>query len=276
MTGKRQPQIFEPEYYARLFEIEERHWWAVGMRRAMQALLAQPLQGRDALRLLDVGCGTGFLLGFMKEHWPVKTAAGVDLSEYALQFCRTRGETMLAKASATALPFADGSFDLLTCIDTLQHLPVEGDAAALKEFFRVLRPGGLVYVRSNSALGHYDRYHHHGSDYRRYTLSTLATLFRSTGFAVDRASYLNFVPGAWGALKERVRSKQHHGHSADEGHHHTPGLAISMLPRWLTPLNAAFRALSTTEAAMLRRKRFSFRFGHATAIVASKPNVSGA
>ena len=52
------------------------------------------------------------------------------------------------RASGTALPFADSAFDLLTSFDVLVQLPGEGsDELAMREMFRVLRPGGVAFVR---------------------------------------------------------------------------------------------------------------------------------
>jgi 2-polyprenyl-3-methyl-5-hydroxy-6-metoxy-1,4-benzoquinol methylase len=56
------PQIFEADYYQKLYEIEENHWWEMGLRDAMDALFHKALAGRQNLRVLDVGCGTGYIL----------------------------------------------------------------------------------------------------------------------------------------------------------------------------------------------------------------------
>jgi hypothetical protein len=52
------PQIFELDYYQRLYDIEEQHGWAQGLRDAMDALLRPVING-NRLRALDIGCGTG-------------------------------------------------------------------------------------------------------------------------------------------------------------------------------------------------------------------------
>ena len=67
-------------------------------------------------------------------------------SDEALRFSRARGASC-ARASVLQLPFTDGAFDLVTSFDVLYHRWVTDDRAAVAELARVLRPGGLLFVR---------------------------------------------------------------------------------------------------------------------------------
>jgi len=73
-------------------------------------------------------------------------AEGVDVSIDALDFCRARGVNTVKQGAAESLPYEDGSFDLVTGLDVVEHL--DDDVAGLREMRRVLRPGGraLVFV----------------------------------------------------------------------------------------------------------------------------------
>lgn len=262
--AERDPVVFEQKYYERLHEIEERHWWAVGMRHVMRALLAPEIRGRRGLRILDAGCGTGLLLREMHASLDASSEPlGIDVAMEGLAFCRRRGARSLAQASALRLPLTSGSFDLAVCIDTLQHVsPAGADRALLEELGRVLAPGGVLYLRTNSAAG---RRRLHGVDpehYRRYTTKDVAAMLRETGFEVRRATYVNAMASIPATVRELLRPPQHH-------HAHGPGLAIRNLPphlRWLNPL---LLGVMRFEAFLLARG-IDLPFGHSTAFVAVK------
>ena len=67
-----------------------------------------------------------------------------DFSPLALQFSRRRGLNHLVCADAMQLPFEPGTFDAIVSMDVLEHIP--DDALALREFYRVLKPGGELYI----------------------------------------------------------------------------------------------------------------------------------
>ncbi len=93
---------------------------------------------RDAL---EVGCGTGLVLERVARE--ARRAVGVDLSPGMLSHARARGLEVL-EGDATALPFADASFDVAYSFKVLAHVPDIDRAIA--EMFRVVRPGGHVLI----------------------------------------------------------------------------------------------------------------------------------
>src|SRR5437763_14103172 len=93
------------DYYRRLREVEERHWWEVGMRRVALALLGDRLQAPGA-RVLDAGCGAGGFLRFVHEQAPDAHLAGNDVSAEAVELARAVvPQAELAVAALAALPF---------------------------------------------------------------------------------------------------------------------------------------------------------------------------
>lgn len=182
--------------YTRMFAAEDTHWWYVGMREATLGLLNGHLKPASAEtdnpvgrpRILDAGCGTGGLMPHLALHgW----TAGIDLSSAALAYARLRGLHRLGQASVEALPFGDGVFDLVTCMDVLYHLQVQEDLAALAEFHRVLRPGGWLLVKApafEALRGQHDTTVH---TRHRYTVEELRAKLEATGFRIERATYAN-------------------------------------------------------------------------------------
>ena len=92
-------------------------------------------------RVLEVGCGTGLILGRIAHH--AASARGVDFSAGMLRAARARGLDVVL-GSATNLPFADASFDLVCSFKVLAHVPEIGKALA--EIARVVRPGGRMVL----------------------------------------------------------------------------------------------------------------------------------
>lgn len=98
-------------------------------------------------KILDVGCGGGFLTNELARAGHDVT--GVDLSGESLAVAHRHDETKSVKyqvADAYSLPFADASFDVVSALDFLEH--IEDPARAIKEFSRVLKPGGKFFFHT--------------------------------------------------------------------------------------------------------------------------------
>lgn len=146
-------------------------------------------------RVLDLACGTGAALEPIAADG--LSVWGADLSREMLLNARLTTAHPLARADLRALPFADASFDLLTCFyDSLNYLPTPADLAmALAEAARVLAPGGLLVFDLNTR---YTLKHHwEGVCHTRLSedLATIwtATWDETTGLSSLKATF--FVQG---------------------------------------------------------------------------------
>src|SRR4029078_137294 len=105
------PQEMQQHTYAIMDEVEGSHWWFVGRRAILESFLKNISENirnpHSAIRILDVGCGTGANLEMLSQFG---TAEGVDVSDDALEFCRRKGLTV-QKGLARNLPYDDESFD---------------------------------------------------------------------------------------------------------------------------------------------------------------------
>jgi ubiquinone/menaquinone biosynthesis C-methylase UbiE len=114
--------------------------WAEHVSRYAFAVRYAP--GRDAL---DIGCGTGYGTAALAHH--ARAVFGVDVADDALRYARTHyalPHAHFTRASAAALPFGDGSFDLATAFEVIEHL--SDWRALLAEARRVLRRDGVFFV----------------------------------------------------------------------------------------------------------------------------------
>lgn len=184
------PREMMDHTYPILFRVEQTHWWHIGRRRILEAFVAdicRRVTDRRA-RILDVGCGTGANLIMLSKHGD---AEGVDVSEDALAFCRERGLDKVRLGAGEELPYEDGTFDLVTAFDVVEHM--DDDLAGLSEMHRVLRPGGrvLLFVPTFMFLwGLQDDVSHHR---RRYRLSQLRRVLEQAGFEIERTTYANIT-----------------------------------------------------------------------------------
>lgn len=102
----------------------------------------------DANSLLDIGCNVGELLAYCGEVYPGIRLSGVEINPEAFAKARQNlPHAVIKGAGAEKLSFPDASFDCVTCIEVLEHIPAELRQQALSEMRRVLRPGGRLVLR---------------------------------------------------------------------------------------------------------------------------------
>lgn len=250
------------EDYADLYALEESFWWFAGMREVTNALLdpACP-EGRDRL-ILDAGCGTGDMLTRLARYAGGGRVVGIDLFPEALDFCRERRHRHLAQSSATDLPFADSTFDLVTSFDVLVQIPGEGsDVRAMREMWRVLRPGGVAFVRA-AAYGWMRSGHDEAlGTQRRYARGELRRKMEGAGFRVLRTTYANGLLLPLAALRRLVLKRVGLSDSGSD---------VKPLPPRLAWVNRAFEGALRFEAGLIRR-RLDLPAGLSVIVVAERP-----
>jgi SAM-dependent methyltransferase len=173
--------------YAILDNIQRTHWWFVSRRRILGALLERQRPGRRDLRILDVGCGTGVNQEFLRSYGAV---TGLDNAEEALQRCIGNGFRNVLMADLLRLPIAGGAFDVIVAMDVIEHVDEDGDA--LRELYRILKPGGLLYITVPAFMFLWSNQDDVSLHKRRYRLPALLAVVKGAGFTVPLVSYMNF------------------------------------------------------------------------------------
>ena len=140
-------------------------------------------------RVLDVGCGTGSLVVKLALHG--YEVYGIDMSQECLDMTSKRLNSLqvmnkgeVRKGNALGIDYPDGFFDAIIAAEVLEHL--EEDNLAVKEFYRLLRPGGscLITVPSNQRL--WDIWDEMAGHKKRYYKDDLMRLFKEQSFSVER------------------------------------------------------------------------------------------
>jgi SAM-dependent methyltransferase len=173
---------FELQSFELLARQEPTSFWFRSRNRLVVQLVRRYFPG--ARRLLEVGCGTGFVLAGLREALPQLELAGSELYEAGLGFAAHRLPGVeLYQMDCRSMPF-DSEFDVICAFDVLEH--VQQDDVALAEIFRSVRPGGgaIVSVPQHPRLwSAADDFAHHK---RRYRRRELAAKLREAGFEVRR------------------------------------------------------------------------------------------
>ncbi len=251
--------ISDPAYFDRLADIETRHWWSRGVWQLGAYWLDTALAGKSDLKALDVGCGTGQTALRLAARDEIQEVIGLDPSPDALKHARGRHDFPLVRGSATALPFEDRHFNVVTCFDVFQHLGLGQDRQAAREIARVLTPKGLALVRSN-ARGW-------SGDDSTYQLKGLVEVMETAGFHIRRASLANALPALAQELRGSLnRCWRHDSHQY--GHPSGGGLQIQVPS---PPVNAVLGTIAGAEAWLAGRVGLKLPFGHSTLVLAEMP-----
>ncbi len=175
------------------------------------------------LALLDVGCGLGRFLGFLAARGGYRLC-GTDLSHYAVVENRKAWQGIeFREASATERPYPDASFDVITTLDVIEHVP---DLAAVGEAVRsMLKPGGLyVFV-----VPVYDGLS--GPLIRRLDRDPTHVHKRERAFWLGWAAERFEVLGWWGMLRYLLPGGLYLHWPTRLGRRHTPAILVAARKR---------------------------------------------
>jgi ubiquinone/menaquinone biosynthesis C-methylase UbiE len=178
-----QTQGKRPDYYLQNFHFQSGGWMtresaqrydiqvevlfrgtANAIRRQALVPLHEVFAGRDQRRLclVDVGCGTGRFLDFLKQSWPRLPALGLDMSEAYIEEARRHLKRWcwldLLVAKGEAIPLPSESQDAVTSIFLFHELPQDMRRAVFRECARVLKRGGRLIVLDSVQIGDVPRY----------------------------------------------------------------------------------------------------------------------
>ena len=181
--------------YANLEKVEREHWYYAGKRELVGWWLRRCAGLTRETVLADCGAGTGRLALELAGECQVRV---VDDHRESLAILRERfAADQVREGSCTNLPFGADSVDCVTALDVLEH--VERDAAAVREFHRVLRPGGVAVITVPASMAlwsDWDVALHH---FRRYDRASLVALFPAADWKLEHVNYTNFAvfPAVW-------------------------------------------------------------------------------
>jgi 2-polyprenyl-3-methyl-5-hydroxy-6-metoxy-1,4-benzoquinol methylase len=154
---------YDEQFYSLLAQTEPKHFWFRGRRKTILRALREALGELSGLSVLDVGCGTGFVLQGMVDAG--MKCAGIDMFMEGLRHARRRSDALLICNAAGEIPF-DEQFDVVTLCDVIEH--VDDDRELIMRSAGAAKPGGLILITvpaqqslwsdADEAWGHKRRY----------------------------------------------------------------------------------------------------------------------
>jgi SAM-dependent methyltransferase len=133
---------YDPDLFEAIADVEERSFWFRARNRLIVSTVRRQCPG--ARDLLEVGCGTGFVLAALRDAFPGLRLVGAEPLAEGLAIARRRlPDVELAELDAARLSF-DAEFDVVCAFDVLEH--VDDDVGALRAMARAARPGGVVIL----------------------------------------------------------------------------------------------------------------------------------
>ena len=155
--------------------------------------------------ILDIGCSSGYTIKLLRERLPKAVIAGADCVTGPLQSLGAAiPDLPLFQFDLVTCPLPDSSVDAVVSLNVLEH--IEAHEEAVRQIYRILKPGGIAVVEVPAGPGLYDIYDRQLMHMRRYRMREISELARHAGFEVLERSHLGFFlyPGFW-LVKKRNR-----------------------------------------------------------------------
>jgi len=175
--------------------------------RIKAELVARALSGAEDLRILDFGCGTGLSTRALSAALPRhRELVGVDPSVESIAVARQHGDEIRYEAmDGRALPFGDGSFDVVFTACVFHHIDRQEHAHWLAELRRVLVPNGSLFLFEHNPLNPLTRRAVRACPFDDGVVLLSSAyarrIARDAGFSVSRATYYYFFPRVLAPLR---------------------------------------------------------------------------
>jgi SAM-dependent methyltransferase len=250
----------EFEEYKIMYEAEDTHWWYRGLRGAIFTMLRLGKAKKRNPAILDAGCGTGGVLAALRDAGFTNTE-GFDFSETAIHFCRERGLENVRQGSLLDIPFDGDSFDVAISCDVLNDAGLSDEDRALRELYRVLKPGGRLFLNLPALKLLTSEHDRATSVVRRYTRRDISVKLEAAGFKIHRASYRNMILFPMILAVRLLRREK--PEDLDK-----PARSDIVVPP--APINAVLSLIVDVERLLL--SRLNLPIGSSVSVVAVKPH----
>ena len=176
--------FYPVDAHDRLIKIEQGNFWFVSRNKLLQNLFIRYFPVVNNLKMIEIGCGTGFVLAGLAERFPSMTLFGADPYLSGLQYAKKRvPEAEFIQMDAGISPFLE-EFDVVGIFDVLEH--IEDDRKVLQEIRKSLKPGGGLLITVPQHPWLWSSNDVRAGHRRRYTRKELTTKLKEAGFRIEK------------------------------------------------------------------------------------------
>lgn len=243
---------FRAESFEKLASFEAQSFWFQGRNMLILWMLRRYFLGFTSL--LEVGCGTGFVLSGVSGAFPHVRLVGSEIFTAGLSFAASRvPSAQLVQMDARRLPYAD-EFDVVAALDVIEH--IEEDTTVLANLSRAVKPGGGVIISVPQHPWLWSATDEYACHVRRYAIGELERKMESAGLEILRTtSFVSLL------LPAMLLSRRKSGSTAS----FDPGREFDISPS----LNTGLGAIMALERAAIRMG-MSFPVGGSRLVVARR------
>lgn len=180
----------------------DQHYIDIASRGNSLSRLRKWVKGERPV-IMDIGCSSGFLLRDIRKEFPQAQVVGADYVPAPLhKLARAHPDWPLIQFDLTTSPLPDACLDAASLANVLEH--IGDDVAAVRQVYRMLRPGGVAVIEVPAGPHLFDVYDKQLMHFRRYSRKSLNGLLAGVGFEVHDESHIGFfVYPAFALIKKR-------------------------------------------------------------------------
>lgn len=205
--------------YAAMFDAESEHWWYHNVRGEVKYWIKQASATNAALgkkKLLDLGCGTGGMLKYLRERFKNIDAFGLDYYALALDFAKRRNIPRLLQGDVKKMPFAEQTFDFIICLDVLYTKEAyPGFQNTLNDVRRLLKNDGMFILQLPAFQFLQSQHDLNVHGVHRFTANEIQASLRQAGFSRYKIYYrYNLLFGVAWVVRKIIMRDQSNSHVA--------------------------------------------------------------